>query len=309
MLELKGLSKAFHGMRAVDNLSFTVQRGDVLGFIGPNGAGKTTTIRMLATLLTPDAGTAIVNGYDIVKEPDAARSALGYMPDFFGVYDEMRVWEYLDFFAAAYRVPRRDRPQLASDVLELVDLAERRDSYVDTLSRGMKQRLCLAKTLIHDPAVLLLDEPASGLDPRARIEMRQLLQELGQMQKTIIISSHILTELAELCNKVAIIEQGRLVWAGPVEEVARRRQEGRRLLVRLTERRQEACDFLARCPGVVQSAVVEEDILLIFSGDLQQQRAMLATLVSEGYPLETFQEDVTDLEEAYMELTREVTPE
>ena len=306
MVELKGLTKSFRGMRAVDNLSFTVDHGDVFGFIGPNGAGKTTTIRMLATLLAPDAGTATINGFDLVKEPDEARTAIGYMPDFFGVYDEMRVWEYLDFFAAAYRVPRSERAQLTADVLELVDLADRRDVYVDTLSRGMKQRLCLAKTLIHDPEVLLLDEPASGLDPRARVEMRQLLQELGAMDKTIIISSHILTELAELCNKVAIIEQGRLVWVGAVEEVSQRLQGGgHRLLVRVVERQQEASDFLARCSGVMQSEIVEDEIVVVFNGNTEEQRALLAGLVGQGFPVEAFHEDVADLEEAYMKLTQQ----
>lgn len=289
----------------VDDISFTVDRGDAFGFVGPNGAGK-TTIRMLATLLAPDAGTATVNGRSILEDTEGVRASVGYMPDFFGVYDDMKVWEYLDFFAAAYRVPRPRRPGLISDVLELTELSGKRDAYVDALSRGMKQRLCLAKTLIHDPEVLLLDEPASGLDPRARIEIRQLLEELVKMDKTILISSHILAELSEFCNKVAIIEEGKLVMAGEVKEIAAELEGGTRLIVHLAERAQEACDFLGRRPGIAAAEMVEQWVECVYTGDPQRQHEVLAALVRAGFKVQSFSEQARNLETLYMKLTRGV---
>src|SRR2546423_7390294 len=221
MIQIRNLRKEYKDLVAVKNLSLDLNAGDIFGFIGPNGAGKTTTIKMLATLLTPTSGVAYVDGIDVVRNPEAVRSVVGYMPDFFGVYDDIKVWEYLDFFAAAYRIPRPKRPQIIDDVLTLTDLNVKKDSYVESLSRGMKQRLCLAKTLVHDPKVLLLDEPASGLDPRARIEIKELLKELKAMGKTIIISSHILPELADFCNKIGIIEKGEMIVSGDVNEIIR----------------------------------------------------------------------------------------
>jgi ABC-2 type transport system ATP-binding protein len=305
MIEVRGLTKRYGKLTAVDNLTFSVGRGDAFGFIGPNGAGKTTTIRMLATLLVPDQGTAYVNGYDVRSHPEEVRACLGYMPDAFGVYSEMRVWEYLDFFAGAYRVPVSTRAGLIRDVLELVDLSDRRDVYVDGLSRGMKQRLCLAKTLVHDPQVLLLDEPASGLDPRARIEMRSLLQELCKMDKTIIISSHILPELAELCNKIGVIEQGRMVMAGSVEEIGRQLRGGRRLRVRLAGQWDQACALLTQGPGVQSVEVVEADVLVTFVGTPEEQRRLLSDLIHAGCPVDSFAEEAADLEDLYMTITRE----
>jgi len=207
MIKTTHLHKKYKNLVAVKDLNIEIERGDVYGFIGPNGAGKTTTIKILATLISPSFGTASIDGYDVRDYPRAVRAKIGYMPDFFGVYDDMKVWEYLDFFAAAYKIPRQQRVNIIDDVLELTDLHNKREDFVEALSRGMKQRLCLAKTLVHDPDVLLLDEPASGLDPRARIEMRELLKELRRMGKTILISSHILTELADFCNKIGIIEK------------------------------------------------------------------------------------------------------
>src|SRR6266487_4649122 len=235
MVDIQHLRKDYRNLTAVKNLSLELEQGDIFGFIGPNGAGKTTTIKMLATLLIPTAGTASVNGIDVVKHPEQIRSIVGYMPDFFGVYDDIKVWEYLDFFAAAYRIPRDRRPQIIDDVLELTDLSVKKDAYVEELSRGMKQRLCLAKTLIHDPKVLLLDEPASGLDPRARIEIKELLKELKAMGKTIIISSHILPELADFCNKIGIIEQGEMIVSGDVNEIMRQVTGGKMLELRVAE--------------------------------------------------------------------------
>src|SRR5947208_10486594 len=221
LIQIRHLRKEYKELVAVKDLNLELEPGDIFGFIGPNGAGKTTTIKMLSTLLTPTAGRAMVDGIDVVRYPEQVRGIVGYMPDFFGVYDDIKVWEYLDFFAAAYRIPKDKRPQIIDDVLTLTDLNVKKDSYVESLSRGMKQRLCLAKTLVHDPKVLLLDEPASGLDPRARIEIKELLKELKAMGKTIIVSSHILPEMEEFCNKVGIIERGEMIVAGDVNTIAR----------------------------------------------------------------------------------------
>src|SRR6187402_1005036 len=213
------LTRHYGSMVALSALNLTVNRGDLFGFIGSNGAGKTTTLRILATFLAPSSGHAKVLGYDVVKDADAVRHTIGYMPDFFGVYKDMEVTEYLDFFGACYRIPSAQREKTVHDVLELVGLSEKKGALIGALSRGMQQRLGLARVLIHDPKVLLLDEPASGLDPRARIEMMAILQELQRLGKTIIISSHILSELQTLCNRVAIIEKGKLIYAGPVQGV------------------------------------------------------------------------------------------
>ncbi len=307
MIELRGLTRKFGSLVAVNDLSFRIERGDAFGFVGPNGAGKTTTIRMLATLLQPNGGTASINGHDVVKEPEAVRACVGYMPDFFGVYDDMKVWEYLDFFAAAYRVPSSKRGHLIRDVLELTDLSDKREEYVDALSRGMKQRLCLAKTLVHDPEVLLLDEPASGLDPRARIEIRELLQELVKMDKTILISSHILPELSELCNKIGIIEGGRLVLAGDVKEIAAQLAGGLRLIIRTGNRLQEACKFLSAYPDIAAADLNEDGCIeCVYKGAEGQHHSILTALVQAGFQVQSFSEEATNLEMLYMRLTRGV---
>src|ERR1700722_17775896 len=214
-----GLTRSYGAMTALSSLNLTVNRGDLFGFIGSNGAGKTTTLRILATFLAPSAGTAQVLGHDVVADADAVRHVIGYMPDFFGVYKDMEVTEYLDFFGACYKIHTAQREKTVNDVMELVGLTEKKGALIGALSRGMQQRLGLARVLIHDPQLLLLDEPASGLDPRARIEMMAILQGLQRLGKTIIISSHILSELQTLCNRVAIIEKGRLIYAGPVQGV------------------------------------------------------------------------------------------
>ena len=303
MIEIQGLTKRFGKVTAVDDLSFAVERGDAFGFVGPNGAGKTTTMRMLATLLAPDSGAAAVNSCDIVEDYEGVRASVGYMPDFFGVYDDIKVWEYIDFFAAAHRVPQPRRPGLIRDVLELTDLSGKREDYVDALSRGMKQRLCLAKTLLHDPEVLLLDEPAAGLDPRARIEIRALLQELVKMDKTILVSSHILPELAELCNKIAVIEAGKLVMAGSVREIAAGLEGGRRLLIALAGRLEEACQFLNGCPGIVGAEVRDEHVEALYQGAHADQHQVLSALVRAGFSVQSFSEQETNLESLYMRLT------
>ncbi|HET7657755.1 MAG TPA: ABC transporter ATP-binding protein, partial [Bacillales bacterium] len=216
MIDIVNLSKRYGTFTALNQLNLSIEKGTVFGFVGPNGAGKTTTFSILATLLSPTEGTAYVNGYDVTKKPQSVRRSIGYMPDFFGVYDQFKVMEYLDFYGASYEIPVSERNKLIPQMLELVNLSDKKDVYVDSLSRGMKQRLCLARALIHDPEVLILDEPASGLDPRARVEMREILKELKSMEKTILISSHILPELAEMCDRLGIIENGNLISDGNV---------------------------------------------------------------------------------------------
>jgi len=235
MIEVRNLVKRYKNVEALKGVNFSVEEGDIYGFIGPNGAGKTTTIRILATLLIPNDGEAYVGGFNVVKEPDKVRKIIGYMPDYFGVYDDLLVWEYLDFFGAAYRIPRAERAQIIDRTLELTNLGVKRESFVSELSKGMKQRLCLARTLIHDPDILILDEPAAGLDPRARIEMRELLKELKSMNKTIFISSHILSELSDFCNKVGIIELGEMIVSGDIDAILKQVSSGQLILIEFAE--------------------------------------------------------------------------
>ena len=228
-IQTESLTKRYGRNVAVGGLDLTIEAGEIFGLVGPNGAGKTTTLKMLATLLPPSAGDAEIGGVSVRRQPDAVRRVIGYMPDNFGVYDDMRVWEYLDFFGRCYGLSASRRRQMIGDLLELVDLVGKRDAYVQDLSRGMQQRLCLAHALVHDPQVLLLDEPASGLDPRARVELRELLRELRSLGKTIVISSHILPELEELCTSLAIIDHGRVMASGRVDDIAERFRDRRRL--------------------------------------------------------------------------------
>jgi len=308
IIEISGLTKRYGRVTAVEELSLTVEVGAVFGFVGPNGAGKTTTMRILATLLRPTAGEARVAGHSVIRDRRAVRRAIGYMPDFFGVYNDMKVWEYLDFFAACYEIPPDTRRRLTDDLLELVDLAHRRDDYVDTLSRGMKQRLCLARALAHDPQVLILDEPASGLDPRARVEMRELLRELQAMGKTIFVSSHILSEIEEVCTHIGIIEAGRLVAAGTLEEVRQRIRAHRLVKVGLTGQIEEARVWLGNHPHVLNVESLagngEGNLQFSFAGDDEALVRLLRELVAAGFPVLTFREESGDLEDVFMRLTK-----
>ncbi len=314
IIRVQGLTKRYGKLAALKGLDFTVEEGTVFGFVGPNGAGKTTTMRILATLLRPTAGEAWVAGHSVLEERRDVRRAIGYMPDFFGVYGDMKVWEYLDFFAACYEIPAETRQRLVGDLLELVDLAHRRDDYVDALSRGMKQRLCLARALAHDPQVLILDEPASGLDPRARVEIRELLRELQAMGKTIFVSSHILSEIGEVCTHIGIIEAGELVAAGTLAEMrtaglAAGLIRARRVVrVGLTERVEEARAWLADRPDVVQVEPVvdngEGDLLVTFAGGDESLARLLTQLVSAGFSVVMFREETSDLEDVFMRLTK-----
>jgi len=314
IIETKGLTKRYGPLTAVNDLSLAVEQGAIYGFVGPNGAGKTTTMRMLTTLLQPTSGEAWVAGHSVTRDQRGVRRALGYMPDFFGVYDDMTVWEYLDFFGACYEIPAATRANLIKDLLELVDLTHRRDDQVDTLSRGMKQRLCLARTLAHDPQVLILDEPASGLDPRARIEIRELLVELSRMGKTIFFSTHILADVAEICTQVGIFEAGRLVAQGGLVEMQRRLLPHRRLQITLLDKLEGAQAALLGREGVLEMKVIPpaqngeptttQLLEVNFSGDDTSVSALLSHLVIQGYPVLRFTEAVHDLEDVFMHATK-----
>jgi ABC-2 type transport system ATP-binding protein len=309
IIETQGLVKRYGKLTAVDGISLQVPAGSIYGFVGPNGAGKTTTMRILTTLIKPTTGDVFVAGYDIQQYPREVRRAIGYMPDFFGVYDDMKVWEYLDFFAACYEIPERDRPALINDLLALVDLTHRRDDMVEKLSRGMKQRLSLARTLAHDPEVLILDEPASGLDPRARIEIRELLVEMARMGKTIFFSSHILADVAEICTHLGIIEGGQMVAQGTMEEIRRQLIPTREITITLLDRVDEAKAALAQVEGVGEIKDLSDDygrkrIRVDFNGDDQGVSKMLQALSSREIPVVSFSEQTRDLEAVFIKATQ-----
>ena len=294
----------YGSIAAVSQLELTVNKGDLFGFIGSNGAGKTTTLRILATFLAPSAGTATILGRDVVREADAVRHMIGYMPDFFGVYKDMEVTEYLDFFGACYKIPTVQREKTVNDVLELVGLTEKKGSLIGALSRGMQQRLGLARVLIHDPQLLLLDEPASGLDPRARIEMMAILQELQRLGKTIIISSHILSELQTLCNRVAIIEKGRLIYSGPVQGVRDQVSQARVMWVRVSSDQTQAMALLKVRKEIAEVAAVDSEIKVTLSGPEVEHSIVAEVLVQGGAKLVELREDEVGLEEVFMRVTR-----
>ena len=300
-----GLTRTYGTMTALNSLDLTVQRGDLFGFIGSNGAGKTTTLRILATFLAPSAGQAYVLGHDVVRDADAVRHVIGYMPDFFGVYKDMEVTEYLDFFGACYKIPTAQRERTVSDVLELVGLSEKKGALIGALSRGMQQRLGLARVLIHDPQLLLLDEPASGLDPRARIEMMAVLQELQRMGKTIIISSHILSELQTLCNRVAIIERGKMIYCGPVSGVTGQLSETRVMWAKVpAEQHVRAIELLKTVPEVRGVEAVEERIKVTMLNHDTDPGIIAETLVHGGVKLRGLREDEIGLEEVFLRVTK-----
>jgi ABC-2 type transport system ATP-binding protein len=304
VIEVRDLAKNYDGYWAVRGISFSVAEGDIFGFIGPNGAGKTTSIRIISTLLDPTSGSVRVGGKCVVADAEEVRRLIGFMPDNFGVYERITVWEYLDFFAAAYGLGRRERFAAIEGIMELTDLGGLRDRLTGDLSKGMRQRLCLAKTLVHNPKVLILDEPANGLDPRARIEFRALLKELRNMGKTIFISSHILAELSDICTAVAILEKGRVVASGPVDAIKRALQPGLAFRLEVLENPAAAQGALEEVPGV--SAVKVERNALVFqlSGDRAQVPELVRALVNRGIPIVGLQEVKTDLEGLFMQLTQ-----
>lgn len=307
MIETRDLTKTYGELYAIRSLEIKLSQGDVFGFIGPNGAGKTTTMRILATLLNPSWGEAYVCGYSIYTNPKDIRRVIGYMPDFFGVYDDMKVTEYLEFFAAAYRIKGPARKKICDEVLDLVDLGYKRDAYVTSLSRGMTQRLGLARVLLHDPQVLLLDEPASGLDPRARIEIRGLLKELRNMGKTIMISSHILPELADICNKIGIIEKGELLVNDDVANVMRQVRGQIVLNIAVRGDREAAARLLGDHPLVDEVERREEYLVVKLKPEAEDYSDLATQLIQAGFALTLFREDELNLETAFMALTKGIT--
>ncbi|MHB8157237.1 MAG: ABC transporter ATP-binding protein [Desulfocucumaceae bacterium] len=307
MISIRGLTKKFSQTIALDDMFLEVERGTVYGLIGPNGAGKTTAMSILATLQLPDSGSAIINGCDVTANIEEVRGLVGYMPDFFGVYDGLLVHEYLDFFADAYYLPEKGRERLIDGLLELVNLGDKKDFYVDLLSRGMKQRLALARSLIHDPAVLILDEPASGLDPRARSEMKEIIRHLGRKGKTILISSHILPELGEICDQVAIMENGRVVVSGPVEEVTAEGKGSKLLVIEVLEGSEDLVRLLNGHGKVSQVEADDQVVRIVFRGGREEQYHLLREIFDRGYKVAQFHEVRRNLEEAFMAVTGEVS--
>ncbi len=342
IVETRGLTKRYGTTLALDHLDLVVPEGAVYGFIGPNGAGKTTTMRILTGLLRASSGEAFIDGHEVVREPNVVRSLVGWMPDSFGVYDSMKAWEYLDFFAASYGLPAARRTQLIGELLDLVDLGHKRDDYVMGLSRGMKQRLSLARTMAHDPRLLILDEPASGLDPRARIELRELLKELRSLGKTIVISSHILTELAEMCTHIGIIEAGRLLVNGEVHDVLRSLQPHKIVEVRVLDASGRAFEVLhsmsglrsvrlageedtlmpdtgvvtvevetAAEPAAEEAKIADPDggatFMVDYAGDDRGLSAIVRELALADIAVTHFAEQSSDLEDIFMQVTRGVT--
>lgn len=311
IIETKDLRKRYGKFDAVNGLSLEVPAGSIYGFVGPNGAGKTTTMRMLTTLTRPSSGEARVAGHSVLEEPRAVRRAIGYMPDEFGVYDDMRVWEYLDFFAACYDIPEANRKKLIDDLLELVDLTHRRDDMVDKLSRGMKQRLSLARTLAHDPAILILDEPASGLDPRARVEIRELLVELSKMGKTIFFSSHILADVSEICTHIGIVEAGRMVAQGSMQDMRAQLMPHREIVVtvRDNETAEKVKTAVMAVQGVVNTEILEPKggrsrVRIDFTGDDDGVAAINQKLSAAEIAVLGFTEETKDLEAMFMRVTK-----
>lgn len=304
MIKIENLSKRYGDTVAVDDLVLEAPAGEVLGLVGPNGAGKTTTLKILATLSKPDSGRVTIDGHDVVEDVVAVRRIVGYMPDTFNGYNEMMVWEYLDFFAAAGGLRGGQRVRTVGEVLELTDLTGRRDSLVQSLSRGMLQRLCLAKSLLHNPKALLLDEPAAGLDPRARIELLALLRELRSMGKTILISSHILADLSNLCDRIAIIEKGKLAVCDRQEGLARQVRRGTVLCLRVKRDTERACGILSEMAEVEKVSETDGQIEFTLNTDSDDHNFVLIRIIEAGIPVASFDERLPDLGEVFMHLTK-----
>lgn len=304
MIELTGFGKDYGDFTAVKELYLKIEKGELFGFIGPNGAGKSTTIRFLATLLRASRGDGSVNGFSVNQSPMDVRRSIGYMPDDFGVYDGMKVWEFLDFFAVAYKIGRTQRKQVISDVLELLDLTHKRDDYVNGLSRGMKQRLCLAKTLVHDPPVLILDEPTSGLDPRARIEVKALLKELRRMGKTILISSHILSELADCCTSIGIVERGQLLMHGPIDSVYRQIRRNRIVEIRFVDGMDAGISIIRSSPHLRGLDIEGLKATAELETDDEGLAQLLDELIKQGVRLKSFNDKDPTLEDVFMLVTK-----
>ncbi len=304
MLRIENLYKNYGRFRAVDGLNLHIPKGEIFGFVGPNGAGKTTTMRIVCGLLEATSGKVYADGIDVINKPRELKRKIGYMPDFFGVYDDLKVMEYLEFYASIYNITGSESKKVCQDLLELVDLSDKRDFYVDSLSRGMKQRLCLARSLVHNPDLLILDEPASGMDPRARIEMKEILRTLKSMGKTIIVSSHILPELAELCTAIGIIEKGKIVMSGTVEEITRKVYHAQTIRIKVIDKLEEAVRILQEYPDVDGvNRVSDYEMEASFKGDEHFMNALLVRLVQQNIPVTAFNQLDGNLEDIFMKVT------
>ncbi|HEY4312465.1 MAG TPA: ABC transporter ATP-binding protein [Pirellulales bacterium] len=304
MIEVRHLRKQYDGKVAIANLNLSIPAGEVYGLIGPNGAGKTTLIRILATLLEPTYGQVTIGGIDVCERPLDVHPLIGYMSDFFSLYDDMLVWEYLDHFAGCYRIERSRRKQLIDDVLELVSLEVRRDDKIKALSRGMRQRLCFAKTLLHQPQVLLLDEPASGLDPAGRIEFREILKKLHEMGRTVLISSHILTEMADFCTSIGIVEQGQLLASGRVEDILRQLQSRMRLVIEVADGQTlQLAQLLEQEVAAEKVDHSNGQLTCTWGGSRDELPALHRRIVNQGIPLVSFSIERDNLEDIYMHIS------
>lgn len=304
MIETKKLTKRYGNLIAASEITISLKEGDVFGFIGPNGSGKTTTMRMIATLLNPDYGECYVCGKSIYTDPQEIRRLVGYMPDRFGVYDDMTIIEYLEFFAATYRINGPSRRRICEEKLELVDMSFKRDAMVNQLSLGQTQRVGLARTLLHDPQVLLLDEPAGGLDPRARIEMRQLLKRLGDMKKTVIVSSHILPELADVCTRVGMIEKGVMLVDDYVADVMKKSRDAIILHIEVTQDSEQAAQFIEQLSEVAKVEMTGTRIDVTLKPGVEDYSSIPTALIEKQYRLKLFREEEINLETAFMQLTK-----
>lgn len=304
MLEIKNLHKRYGRFYAVNGLNLSIPEGEIFGFVGPNGAGKSTTMKIICGLLPATSGEITVDGVDAICQNRKIKEKIGYMPDFFGVYDDLKVDEYLDFYASVYKLKDGNRKKVISDLLELVDLGSKRDSYVDNLSRGMKQRLCLARSLIHNPKLLILDEPASGLDPRARVEMKAILRNLKDMGKTILISSHILSELAEMCTSIGIIDRGKIVISGTVSEIMQQIYSKKLIKIKVIDKLEEAVTVLKEFPFIDKITTGENQIQAGFDGGDEEMSRVLSTLIARSIPVATFAQLDGNLEDVFMKVTK-----
>jgi len=303
MLVIKELDKSYGKFKALNKLDLSIDKGEIYGFIGPNGAGKSTTMKIVSGLLYPDSGEVYLDNIDAIKNNKKLKEYIGYMPDFFGVYDNLKAYEYLEFFASIYGISGQDMKKLSMDLLELVNLSDKYDSYVDGLSRGMKQRLCLARCLIHNPKLLILDEPASGMDPRARVEMKNILKRLKSMGKTILVSSHILSELGEICSKIGVIEHGHMVYEGKVEEIMDKISGKNPIAITLIEKSEEAIKILKEDRNISQIKVIDNKISAGFSGEDRDSCRLLKNLIDNNIPITSFKRERSSLEDIFMKIT------
>lgn len=303
MLKIEGLKKMYGRVAALDGLTMHVREGALYGFVGPNGAGKTTTIKILTGLLLPDGGSVTVDGADVIKEPDKVTEKIGYVPDFFGVYDNLKVSEYMELFAACYGFYGLNARRRVETLLDQVGLGEKEDYYVDGLSRGMKQRLCLARALIHNPSILIMDEPTSGLDPRTRYEFKEILKELREQEKTVVISSHILSELSEICTDIGVVEQGKMVLEGSMDDILSQINVRSPLMISVYRNREKALAILKDNPYAETITIRQNDIMVGFTGDREEEAVLLQQLIEAGVMICGFMRERGNLESVFMQIT------